>query len=236
MDFQLAQTYAEMLRELGFDVQPLELAELEQAPPPEPVPEETQDEIEMNRAGLVGFVHGSHMSATRIYVPYKRMTHFSAHLTQLTGGNGGRWMKPLVTRLKKAGVKPQDKMAYFRVRKLLKKWGYTSPHYRRIFALLREMGGKTLQLRYDQEQAIRQDFLRLDSSFAEKERQGMLKHGHGGAKRRKNFVSYYLIIQLLLDKYSIKSFYKLPSVKDEEKFRSLVSIYYTISNSRAATV
>ena len=212
-----------MLQELGFDVDAQTLgvgcaisAEDTQAYHP------TTDE-EPQRM-IPSFVHMTHMTADRPYVPYKRMTHFIQHCVQVTGRNWSPELQPIVRRLKKAGVKVKDPMAYFRVRRLLKKWGFTSPHYRTIFALLKQMGGEVVAVPYKYEMALRQDFERLCAAFDES------RSIHG----RKNFLSYYLVVQLLLDKYKIRSFYKLPSIKDRVKFSSLVETYYTMTHRASA--
>lgn len=217
------ETYALMLRELGIDVAAADVTPdaIDVAPPLPPayVPRnDFADEFQE----MVGFEHMTHLVPARPYAPYKRMTYFSQLLAQATGRNGDvAMMKPIISRLKRAGVKTGDEMAYFRIRRLLKKWGYTSPHYRQIFAMLRAMGGPVLKISYAYEVRIRADFANLCRAF---EAGGSL---HG----RKNFMSYFLVMQLLVDKYKLRCFYKLPSIKDSQKFKSLVALYYGISTA-----
>lgn len=215
------ETYALMLRELGIDVGPADVTpDDSDVAPPSPAaytPRNDFEDFEM----VVGFEHMTHLVPARPYAPYKRMTYFSQLLAQATGRNGDpAMMKPIISRLKRAGVKVGDEMAYFRVRRLLKKWGYTSPQYRQIFAMLRSMGGPVLKLTYGYEVRIRQDFSNLCRAF---EKGGSL---HG----RKNFLSYFVVVQLLVKKYKLPCFYKLPSIKDSQKFASLVDLYHNISS------
>jgi hypothetical protein len=211
---RLAEIYASMLAEVGVDgVSAASLMAQPQLiePPSSPPPEEPEFR------SIPSFVHMQQLQPERSYVPYKRMTHFIQHLAQLTGRNGaGAEMDEVRTRVLEAGVAADDTMAYFKIRALMKTWGYTSPHYRRIFAMLKTMGGKVLTLSYQQEMALRHDFVALCEVFKER----MV-----GRTQRKNFISYYLIIQLLLSKYRIVSYYKLPSVKDSAKFHHLLDMY-----------
>jgi hypothetical protein len=214
------ETYALMLRELGIEVAAADVTpDAADVAPPLPLPREPRndfaDEFEMQ----VGFEHMTHLVPHRPYAPYKRMTYFSQLLAQVTGRNGDEAsMRPIISRLKRAGVKVGDEMAYFRIRRLLKKWGYTSPQYRQIFAMLKAMGGQVLKLTYGYEMRIRGDFSNLCRAF---EKGGSL---HG----RKNFLSYFVVVQLLVKKYRLPCFYKLPSIKDTQKFQSLVDLYYKL--------
>ena len=150
-------------------------------------------------------------------VPYKRRTHFLAHLNQLTGRNGiTRLPKGLLAKIKRSRVDVTNPMAYHRIRRLMKKWGYSSTEYRHIFAVLRYRGGPVLTLTYQQERAIRQDFEELCDLFDRRRPLGY---------ERKAMMSYYLCIQFLLKKYHIYSYYVLPSIKDTAKFERLVQAY-----------
>jgi hypothetical protein len=146
---RLAEIYASMLAEVGVDgVSAASLMAQPQLiePPSSPPPEEPEFR------SIPSFVHMQQLQPERSYVPYKRMTHFIQHLAQLTGRNGaGAEMDEVRTRVLEAGVAADDTMAYFKIRALMKTWGYTSPHYRRIFAMLKTMGGKVLTLSYQQE-------------------------------------------------------------------------------------
>lgn len=212
-DNRAFEAYAQMLQELGFDVHPTDIGHVEEAP------EKTRD-TSHDPVMIPSFVHMEQLTQERAYIPYRRMTHFVQHLAQVTGRVHLDGLRPIITRLKRAGVKTIQPMAYFRIRRLLKKWGYSSTHYRAIFTILREMGGEVLRLSYAQEVALRSDFERLCVAFdASKE-----------VHKRNNFLSYYLVIQLLLEKYKIPCFYRLPSIKDTLKFRSLVAVYYTMTH------
>lgn len=218
MDPSMCDVYAAMLREAGIDISSAELnADVTApshllSPPPSPRREEPPQQ-------LPSFVHLQQLVQDPRHVPYKRASHFATHLAQLTGHAWHEDLLAVERRLKKARVKVTDEMAYFRVRRLLKRWGYGSREYRCIFGILRHMGGAVLRLSYPQETALRQDFDRLSAAF------DSAKPMHG----RKNFLSYYLVVQLLLDKYKIRCHYKLPSIKDTNKFKALMAAYIAVN-------
>ena len=219
--------FADMLGELGISLTPEEL--MEGAPASASAAVVPYADVTVHRHEehkmLPSFVHMTHLVPERSYVPYKRITHFVQHLAQVTGRNWREEDWKVVDSLRREKVDVADPMAYFTVRRLLKRWGYTSPHYRRIFAMLRKMGsGSVLTLSYQQERVIRTDFLTLCRKFEH-------RHGHRGSGR-KNFISYYLIVQLLLIKYGVESYYDLPSIKDNSKFRALIDMYKSLIAQR----
>lgn len=219
-----------MLGEMGIQVSPESLFE-EPPPPYEPAPSSpsycppspTYEEYK----ALPSFQHLTHVQPERPRVPYKRTTHFAAHLAQVTGRVSTLSLPPgIVRRLRRAGVKPTKPDSYFRIRRLLKKWGNSSPEYRCIFTLLKKMGGPVVTLSYEQERAIRQDFEQLSRLW---DRQKPL------GETRKNFPSYYLVVQLLFKKHGIQSFYTLPSIKDTKKFDSIVEAYQQVTHSTCSS-
>lgn len=226
MDAFHADLVRQMLGEIGITVD----AESESphshglpTPPASPSIEKSNAEQWDPPKQLPSFVHMSHMQQDRARVPYSRLTHFIAHLTQLTGRIGIDGLpKGLIRRLRRSGVKPTEDTAYFRIRRLLRKWGYSSPEYRKIFAILKAMGGPVPSIPYRVEIQMRQDFIKLAELFDQ--------HRPLGTDR-KNLLSYYLVIQLLLQKYRIKCFYKLPSIKGVDKFNSLVKVYCDLTTS-----
>ena len=238
MDAFHAATYAEMLREIGIDVLASELCDDVQQPfghgldepracsPCRHAEREHDDEPHREPVAQYDHIH-SQTYPDKIHVPYKRSSHFLSHLNQLTGRNGVTALPHgLMRRIKRSlgrkGV--HDRNAYFRVRRLFKRWGYSSPEYRHIFAVLRHLGGPVLSLTYAQEVALRQDFDRLCCLF---------EHSHPLGLTRKAMISYYLVIQLLLGKYKIRSYYSLPSVKDQLKFQALLQAYTQMAGCRS---
>lgn len=228
MDAKSATIFAEMFAEIGLDISAKSL--LPDTPPSSPTyqpssPSAASDMSE--QVQLPSFEHMTHLQPCRVRIPYKRGTHFAAHLAQLTGRvKLDALPKGIVRRLRRSGVKPAEPGAYFRIRRLLKRWGYSSPQYRCIFALLKQMGGPTPRLSYTQEAALRKDFDVLCRRW--NQLKGQLGDG------RKNFPSYYLITQLLLKKYKIPIYYSLPSIKDNRKFNLIVEAYQSITDSHQA--
>lgn len=221
MDAHQADMIASMLQELGIDVTPESLGVDEPAHQLKSVADPLTENIPPKM--IPSFEHLTHLQPERARVPYKRLTHFSAHLAQLCGRvSTAALPKGIVRRLRRSGVKPTEQAAYFRCRRLLKRWGYSSAQYRCIFTILKRMGGPVLNLSYAQEVAMRRDFGRLCALFDRQQPLGTT---------RKNFISYYLITQLLLKKYGIPCYYTLPSIKDKLKFTSLIAAYCDISES-----
>lgn len=223
MDEKSASIFAEMFAELGIPVTAKSL--LPDTPPPSPVycpPSPSSSTTSYGQ--LPSYEHLTHLHPCRARVPYKRSTHFGAHLAQLTGRvKLDALPKGIVRRLRRSGVKPTEQGAYFRIRRLLKRWGYSSPQYRCIFAILKQMGGPIPRISYQQETALRKDFEQLCGVWEK------LKARLG--RDRKNFPSYYLITQLLLKKYKIPIYYSLPSIKDNRKFNLIVEAYQLTTGS-----
>lgn len=224
MDEKSANIFAEMFAEIGIEVTAKSL--MPDTPPTSPIYcPSSPSSSRSSYAQLPSYEHLTHLHPCRVRVPYKRSTHFAAHLAQLTGRVKTDVLpKGIVRRLRRSGVKPAEQGAYFRIRRLLKRWGYSSPQYRCIFAILKQMGGPIPRLSYTQEQALRQDFDSLCRMWNKLQPQL--------GKDRKNFPSYYLITQLLLKKYKIPIYYSLPSIKDNRKFNLIVEAYQTITQSR----
>lgn len=226
MDEKSASIFAEMFAEIGLNITAKSL--LPDTPPPSPTYTPASPGASSTSTGpiqLPSFQHLTHLQPCRVRVPYKRTTHFAAHLAQLTGRvKLDALPKGIVRRLRRSGVKPTEQGAYFRIRRLLKRWGYSSPQYRCIFALLKQMGGPIPRLSYPQEVALRADFDMLCRRWEQ------LKPRLGDG--RKNFPSYYLITQLLLKKYRIPIYYSLPSIKDNRKFNLIVEAYQAITDSQ----
>jgi hypothetical protein len=224
MDAFHAALAAQMLGELGITIGTAELATPDlPTPPPSPTLTHHQGEQWSPPKQLASYTHMTHLQQDRPRIPYTRLTHFVAHLTQLTGRIGLEGLpKGLIRRLRRSGVKPTEDTAYFRIRRLLRKWGYSSPEYRKIFAILKAMGGPVPTIPYGVENQMRQDFIKLAELFDQRQPLGSV---------RKNMMSYYLVIQLLLQKHRIKCFYKLPSIKGIDKFNSLVKVYCDLTTS-----
>ena len=222
MDANLARIFAGMLADVGITV-------TEQSLLPDPLPRDLQASITPPSSPsdydpiphmIPSFVHLSH-TTFRSRIPYKRTTYFAAHLAQITGRLGLEGLpQGIIRRLRRSGVKPMEPTAYFRCRRLLKRWGYSSPEYRRIFAILKAMGGPVVSLSYGRETAIKEDFEHLCQLFEQRRPLGV---------QRKNFLSYYLVIQFLLKKYQIPQYYVLPSIKDTTKFTLLCQAYSSMT-------
>ena len=221
MDAHSASVFAEMLQEIGVDVTAESLLPDPLPAPDEPVPVSPSDYDPTPRQ-LPSFQHLTH-TTWLARIPYKRLTHFTTHLAQVTGRLGiGGLPKGIIRRLRRSGVKPAEQGAYFRIRRLLKRWGYSSTEYRRIFAILKAMNGPMIRLTYGTEMAMRRDFQHLCDMFDRRQPLG---------GQRKNFLSYYLVVQLLLKKYKVKSYYTLPSIKDVGKFQVLVDAYASLAGA-----
>lgn len=247
MDRLTAESISLLLGEVGIDVSTAELLEESSntQPPPnppqppqlsQPLSDQTDEEFDDPSPDLPSFVHLTHLQRITPSAPYKRTTHFAAHLDQLLGRNGLAEDAPIITRLQRAGLDVTARTAYFAVRSTLKKWGYTSPHYRRIFSMLKALGGKVMHLSYSQEMEVRRLFEVLSSRFSRRALAGLcgkgtVRDGRGGMRPRKNFPSYYLILQVLLSRVGVRSHYLLPSIKDASKFSHLITLYHSLCES-----
>ena len=240
MDRLTAESISALLGEVGITVSTTELLEEGAQPQPaQPHPQEARDDDDYlfyEPADLPSFVHLSHLQRITPSAPYKRTTHFAAHLDQILGRNGLLEDKPIIARLKRSGVDLTDRNAYFTIRATLKRWGYTSPHYRRIFSFIKALGGKVITLSYYQEVEMRRLFEILSSRFSRSARaalcgKGTVRAETGERRPRKNFPSYYLIVQVLLSRAGVRSHYLLPSIKDTTKFDHLITLYQSLCES-----
>lgn len=163
---------------------------------------------------LPSFTHLTHLQADRGFVPYRRKTHFQHLLEQVQGCiDSSPIARKTLTTLRRARVNPKKPYAYHRSRLILKRKGMGSAAYRCIFWALKTMGGPVLKLKPAEETALKKDFDELCECFERSEGQ------------RKNFLSYYVVLQLLLSKWKIPCFYKLPTVKDTKKFNRVLDMY-----------
>lgn len=162
---------------------------------------------------LPSFVQLTHIQPGRGFSPYKRLVHLQHHLDQLMGvGTSTKIALDTLKVIRKARINPKTPFAYQRSRLAIKRAGLGSPGYRKIFWALREMGGYQIKLTGNQEKNIKEDFLRLTEAFDR-------------MKQRKNFPSYYVMIQLLFSKWGVDCFYKLPTIKDSKKYEKLLGMY-----------
>ncbi len=221
MDGLHLDVYAEMLRQAGFEAAAADLEAPEPiAPPPArsptpppPLPSPASYMEYEPPQYLPSYTQLQHIKLERGFAPYRRQTHFQHHLDQLMGvGEPTPVSRKVLSLLRRAKLNVHAAFAYYRARAIVKRNGLGSHGYRQIFWALREMGGRVLQLTGEQEQAMKRDFEMLCEAFDRR-------------RLRKNFLSYPVVIQLLLSKYNVTSYYKLPSVKDERKYARLMEMY-----------
>ena len=221
-----ADAIAQLLGEIGIQVDVQELRrDLHEQLPPIPSSEARKDPAEPPAYeywepadSLPSFVHLTHLTRERPSNPYSRTTYFGRLVDQLCGRlsvNVDATDKIILRRLRRLKGLAEREEGYFIVRALLRKWGFTSDRYRKIWSYLRALGGKVLRCDTTAEYAMRDDFARLSAAF------NRLAPDVG----RHNFPSYPVVIQALLYRYHQTTFYTLPTVKARSRLDQLICMY-----------
>jgi len=148
------------------------------------------------------------------YSPYKRISHFREHLNRLQFCQFVTIPQTLYALVKEwFTLLPKDMtppFLYNQVKLLLKDEGYS--HFNEhIHHLISYATQNYLDITYDDRQLMCQLFVQLEYAFKNLTRQ---KRDLG---KRKNFFSYYLIVQLVLYLFHVHPSYYLPTLLDDIK-------------------
>jgi len=139
------------------------------------------------------------------YVPYQRISHFREHLNRLQYCQfvkfPTRVWKTAKRRLQKL---KENENPYQAVKKSLKKKDL-SRYNEHIHHMISRFFKKQLQFTYTDSQEMRYLFQSIEQQF-KGEREG-----------RKNMLSYYLVVQLILYLFHYHPLYRLPTLQNEEK-------------------
>lgn len=148
------------------------------------------------------------------YSPYKRISHFREHLNRLQFCQFVTIPQELYTIVREwfAMLPPETSppFLYIGVKLLLKDRGYS--HFNEhIHHLISYATKKYLNITYEDRQLMCQLFIQLEYVFKNKYSQKK------DAGKRKNFFSYYLIVQLVLYLFHMHPDYYLPTLLDDVK-------------------
>jgi hypothetical protein len=150
------------------------------------------------------------------YSPYKRISHFREHLNRLQFCQfvtiPDRLFRLVKECIDKLPLETNHPLLYLCVKMLLKEQGYS--HFNEhIHHLISHSTQKFLDISYDDRHLMCQLFLQLEYVFKSRHSK---EQGQG---KRKNFFSYYLIVQLVLYLFHYHPVYYLPTLLDDSKRR-----------------
>lgn len=225
-----SQIYSDMLSQLGIPLTPPSTPKKKRLIIRVPIPLQFQME---RYPMLPSYDQLKNSNFKSMYTPYKRMTHWTQHINQICGRGGtyserkrnGAMVKTVILppeilgKCRAAMVDVNDPDCYFQVRHVLKHWKKPKL-YKHIFSIIRLLGGKTIHIPYYVESQMQNDFIKICYQFEKR------KPFPG----RKNFISYYVLIKLLFQKWQIQPYYNLPSVYARDKLERLVTMYNTLNS------
>lgn len=156
------------------------------------------------------------------YTPYKRISHFREHLNRLQGCqfiNIPEKVFQLVQETLKNHENETSTQLYYITKETLRKakFSYYNEHIHHLISLVQK---QYLKISYDDYRSLCRVFQEVESSFNQKKSATQSDF----FKKRKNLISYYLVIQLLLYLFHYHPRYKLPTLYDVLKRKE----YYVI--------
>lgn len=162
------------------------------------------------------YYHLGYDATKPLFYPYKRMTHFKMYVAALQNTRTLHFSD--MTKLKDAYDWPEllkSPNIYFTIRKILQEWRLPKL-YPDIFLILAGLGGKPLQLTNTQYHLLLERFQQLEYFFQ-----------HQPPEKRKYFLHYYSVLDILLKHLDIPYFYKLPTIRNNDRH---IKVYSTLSN------
>lgn len=156
------------------------------------------------------------------YTPYKRISHFREHLNRLQGCQFISIPDEIIHFVKKtldANLTNSQNQLYFIVKESLRK-KKCSQYNEHIHYLISHVQKRYLEITYEDYRSLCKIFQELEVMFNKKKNTTINEF----FKKRKNLISYYLIVQLLLYLFHYHPRYKLPTLYDENKRQE----YYTL--------
>lgn len=143
-------------------------------------------------------------------VPYKRISHFREHLNRLQFTQMIDIPQNVINIVRRSLEEHNGPSweVYTKVKQNLKKEKLTryNEHIHYMTSLITQ---EFIQIEYTDHHDMFQLFLELEQQFCKEQRYKQA--------RRKNMISYYLIIQLVLYLFHYHPNYKLPSIRDPKK-------------------
>ncbi len=152
---------------------------------------------------------------------YKRITHFREHVRRYIGARFKDIPETVIAAMLENGVDVKSSDCYAQVKKVLKQLKQPKL-YKEIFTIIYELGGAYPKIDgliaelYDNFTAYDYYYEQIRSTL-----------------KRKNGVSYYMILDIMLREAGHVPFYKLPYLKDEELRGKVLEIFLRIREDQA---
>jgi len=155
------------------------------------------------------------------YTPYKRISHFREHLNRLQGCQFINIPAEVLTIVRKKLCEKNETgetNLYYVVKDVLRKKQFSqfNEHIHHLISLVQK---EYLQISYADHRSLCQIFQEIENLFNQQKTDATFFF-----KKRKNLISYYLIVQLLLYLFHYHPRYKLPTLYDVFKRKE----YYVI--------
>ena len=143
-------------------------------------------------------------------VPYKRISHFREHLSRLQFTQTIDIPRRVLNIVKKTLTENEKSNwdIYSKIRENLKKEEMTR-YNEHIHYMTSQITRKFIEITYEDHHIMFQLFVELEHEFCKDQR--------NRPEKRKNMISYYLIIQLVLYLFHYHPSYKLPTIGDPKK-------------------
>lgn len=164
----------------------------------------------------------------RHYTPYRRISHFREHLNRLMYCQyvsiSQSCLEHIDTCFSTTPSLLHDPHVYTKIHKTMYVNGY-SKYVEHIHYLISRNTRKHLSISYTSYHMLRDMFLQMEKQFHDRSH---------FTNKRKNFVSYHIIIQFLLFLLHLHPRYYLPTIKDIQKreyYYSLCLLYFSETES-----
>lgn len=149
------------------------------------------------------------------YTPYKRISHFREHLNRLQGCQFitiPNKLQVIVNDALDTLSDSNDHQKYYFIKEVLRKNRF-SQFNEHIHYLISQKEKKQISINYEDYHLLCRLFQEIENVFQKKRSDDQT----GFLYKRKNLISYYLIIQLLLYIFHYHPNYSLPTLYDEAK-------------------
>lgn len=148
---------------------------------------------------------------------YKRLTHFKEHVRRFLGARFTVISPEIINEISKEIPNLKDRQCYNKVKGVLKRLKRPKL-YKEIFTIIYQLGGVKPTLKNVDN--IYQLYRNFDYYYALKVRDGQIK--------RRNGISFYMMLDLFLKEMGHESYYEIPYLKDLELRSQVLEIFTQI--------
>lgn len=144
---------------------------------------------------------------------YKRLIHFKEHIRRYVGARFTPVPDSIMEEIRKLNINTDDPKCYFTIKQALKQLKHPKL-YKEIFTIIYDLGGHRPKI-----DSIIPDLYEQYKQF------DIYYEQIKQECRRKNGVSYYMILDLMLKELGHESYYEFPYLKNEELQDDVLEIF-----------